>query len=53
MWKEENCGALQVKCIKKSTTEPEVCPGHCWEHDKCGYDALPNWCEAGSTHKEC
>ena len=51
----ENCGALHVKCIKKSTTEPDSCPNHCWEFDKCGYDALPDWCSTATDPlpKEC
>jgi len=38
-----NNGALMIKCIKEGTTEPEVCPAHCPELNKCPY----------ATAKEC
>ena len=27
-----------------NTTEPDFCPNHCYEHKKCYYDAIPEWC---------
>ena len=42
----------------ESTTEPDYCPNHCYEHKMCGYDAVPEWCHTktwkeGERPKEC